>query len=672
MNKNQIAMDELILNNNKKEVIPTEMDMQINLHIQNIHISTFKLINKFLEEIKMSTKSDSLFRTTAIKNTGFRYAKYHARYKHYFTQVIDSDKSIFAKLVNYITAEGGNRNGYSEYASNMPMCIDYSISYKSKVLKGVYREDRYYCESNLMYRLSKMILKEFNEEGTLNSQFKALESMKMEIYSSYDILFNLNDEEALEEQILSILDSPHFKNWKFKGERTESEREILSYIFDAKREVMSHKGRGQILYNGINIDTCRYVACLIGFVKHGKFSRVKDLNEKIELYNKIYPFFLEEISKDNKDIFSKMANFLTFENEKYSITGYNGFSNTSKEAISNRLNLFNKAKVICEGKPKKKMEAPEIKINYPKFMHAFTGGSAIHNDVEGDKTRLDIIKELVHEKTFIEWEFTGLKTEKESFKELTTDDKFKEINFSENSYYLLGYTVNNINKEETCEKRCAKKEEITNKILELIPTSEHSTFNTMLKYLTSEDENGFNVNAPFMDMETKIIRKSDGRILGRLYSRNINQYSQVSKESILNEINEIYSDFKKTLTEDNFSDLVELRYRAVINILPKTLEGVDTYTNFEKRINMFKHILNKGKVNEGYIDSGDRDIKISDKISDSKNDLLEKIDKNSKGEIKTNTPKQEEFKVTIATIEDVREKSGGKNSPINGQLAFAF
>ena len=590
------------VNELKKYYTSTDIDTDTDTDktkVLGINIATFKIINAFLNEIKLSTKSDTIFRNQAFKNSESRLNKYDELYPMYINKIKDEDKLIFSKLINYITSEGYYGGSYSkECASNLPMHIDYKITYKDKTISGTYRKDSYYTESSLMYEMLKDMEKEFGIDRASNNIFEVTGSMKMKIYSSYDIEFNIENIDELKEQICSILNSKHFKNWKFKGERDSYEKEILAYIYGAKREVEYHKEKNIEVYNGINLDTCRYVACLMQFVKHGPFSRAKSLEEKTKLYNKIYPYILEMISDKDKEVFAKLSNFLTFENEEYTFSGYNDFLNSSKKEVLNRLELFAEVKAACEGNGKKKRKSKknniETKVNVHPFSYMFTGGSAIFKTKGWGITGQEVLKDILENKDFCSWKFSGLKTEEESTYKINYNDNLKLLNFSENSYYILGYLVGQINKEYSLDKKKSIKRKLKPIVMNFIPPKEQNVFEILLDYFTNQDEEGINVNREFVTMNIDIINKSTGRLAGRHYTRSKNKFSQIKSEDIVKEILDaryVTDDIEK-INKDNVFDFVELRYYIDISVLSKDFNPYrERHYNKSEKFVIVKNIL---------------------------------------------------------------------------------
>ena len=130
----------------------------------------------------------------------------------------------------------------------------------------------------------------------------------------------------------------------------------------------------------------------------------------------------------------------------------------------------------------------------------------------------DILKDILEDKTFKNWKFSGLKTMEEETHKLEYYDKLKELNFSEDSYYILGYLVNKIHEETSLNKKQDVKARLTPIVIKYIPLKEQRVFKTLLDYFTNEDEEGINVDAKFVKIDVDIINKSKKLLTGRIYS----------------------------------------------------------------------------------------------------------------------------------------------------------
>ena len=151
-----------------------------NKKILGINIETFRVINEFLEEIKLATKRKSISSTKESKPSKIRIEKYEELYPLYLKKIEDEDKLIFSKLINYITSEGGKIDSYiREEASNLPIYIDYKVEYKNQFARGTYRKDYYVGESSLMYSLVKKLAKDFNEDEHKASSIEEFMKLKL-------------------------------------------------------------------------------------------------------------------------------------------------------------------------------------------------------------------------------------------------------------------------------------------------------------------------------------------------------------------------------------------------------------------------------------------------------------------------------------------------------------
>ena len=668
-----------------------------NKKILGINIETFRVINEFLEEIKLATKRKSISSTKESKPSKIRIEKYEELYPLYLKKIEDEDKLIFSKLINYITSEGGKIDSYiREEASNLPIYIDYKVEYKNQFARGTYRKDYYVGESSLMYSLVKKLAKDFNEDEHKASSIE--EFMKIEAYSSYDIEFNLENIDILKEQVSSILNSTHFKTWKFKGLPDDYEREILGYIYSAKNEVSYHQERNIEVYNNINLDTCRYAACLMRFVRHSKFSNVKTLKEKTELYNKLYPYILEMVPQEDREIFAKLSNYMNFENEEYVVSGYNNFANTSKKDVLARIKLFKDIENACDEKnrraKKSKVEHIEPKVNVYPFSYMFTGGSAIFKKEGWMVSGQDILKDILEDKTFKNWKFSGLKTIEEETHKLEYYDKLKELNFSEDSYYILGYLVNKIHEETSLNKKQDVKARLTPIVIKYIPLKEQRVFKTLLDYFTNEDEEGINVDAKFVKIDVDIINKSKKLLTGRIYSYKKNKFSQISKEEILKELtSNTYSTVKEVVNKDNLLDLVDFKYNISFSIFPNNFgEYRESHYNKYEKYNIIKGILESITETEKFEDKdlkneiqepeynkvkkeskcNEVEIEVSNKHEEiNLFDILESITNNTE---KVCEEVVEEYKenIEIDVIEYIIEKDSECMDNLSGQLIFAI
>lgn len=674
--KNQITMEDLILGNNvifeneetknedvskeNNESCKEEMLKDKDIYVEGIHVSTIGLINEFLEEIKLSSKNDKLNRCMAIENIAKRQEAYELLFDQYHSKVLDSDKEIFSKIMNYITAESSSRSTYSDPCSNIQMYIEYKAEHKKQVVSGVYRRKDYFStEGSLASGLSQELYDKLcKKEATPSEYFKFVDNIKIEVYSSYDIKFDLNDITILENQIKNLLNSKHFINWKFSGKRDEYQNKILSYVLGAKYEAMSHKGRGEKVYKDINVDTCRYIACLVSYTKISKYGtyyeKVSNLDEKISLYNELYPYFLEEIDENNREFFAKMANYLTFENDKYSITGYNDFANTSKESVLKRLDLLDKIDSLCKNGKITKSKKPkefEIKTNYSKFMFTFKGGAGVSSNEEWVQKRIKTLTEILEDDRFKNWEFSGLKVESENNKELKYIDIFKEINFSEESYYILGIVLKQIHTGKSLEDRKSKKETILKLVNEYVPISDRETFKTLVDYYTNEDELGFNIASHLIRLHTDIKRKSDGVTIGRFNLMNVNKYSDITKQKVLDSIDLMYKKIMDELNEENLYDTVRLEHTIDVLNVPNCSTSSDIYLNKTYALNCFKNILEKCKCDE------------IEELNEAKEEVIK-------------SEEIEESEVVIETMFDILDIIDEKEIPktdkknLEGQLAF--
>ena len=584
LNKNEI---------NELKKYETETVVDTN-SIFGINIKTFSVINDFLKEIRNSIKANGLFERNSKENTNIRVSRYEELYSTYENKVCESDRLIFSKLINFITAEGGDSKSYqSGYASNMPMKIEYVAKYKGKEVSGEYTQDTYNTESSLMYALGSYLLNAFGES---EKQFysKIEDKVSIKISSSYDVHFDIENLDALEKQVKAIIKSECFINWKFKGLRDDYEKEILGYIFAAKREVENHKEKN-IDILGMNLNTCRYIASFMQFVKRSKFSNINTLEQKNKLYNKLYPYMLEMIDKDDRDIFAKLVNYLTFENEDYVVSGYNDFLNSSKADVLKRLELFDTVKNACEGKGKsKKAFTVETKDNVHPFSYMFTGGGAIFPKKGWMACGEDILRAIFNDSTFHNWEFSGLKTDSETNYKLEYNDKLKDLNFSENSYYILGYIVNKIHEEYDLNKKNKLKSKLKNLAISYIPLNERDVFNALFDYFTYQDENGLKVNGNLVRMDIDVISKDDKKLLGRHYTHGVSKFSDIKNEDIIYSVeNGILPTRRiKDLNKDNLFEHVELRYRISISIFPQNFSAyAEMHYNQHKKANLIKSIL---------------------------------------------------------------------------------
>lgn len=539
-----------------------------------IDVKTFEIINNFLEEIKSVTKSESLYRTQALKNSKTRLDKYEKIYSKYIDKVRKEDKLIFSKLINYITSEGGNIKSYNgDSASNMPMYISYKIAYKKDFIAGIHKSDVYKCESSLMGSLLRTASEKYYNKEEHQNIYEVEKILKIEAYCSYAVCFDIENLDVLKEQVSEILNNDYFKNWNFAGQRDEYENEILGYIYEAKREVYYHEQVDVEVYDGVRLDTCRYIACLVGFVRYGSFDRVKTLEEKNELYNKIYPYIYEMIALKDRHIFAKLANYLVFENDNYFVSGYNGFLNSSKKEILDRLTLFKTVEDACDNAGKKvkpKKYDFEIKPNVVPFSHMFTGGSAIFPTKGWSSCGQDLLKYILESDEFINWRFEGLKKPEEENHVLTYHDPLTELNFSENSYYLLGRLIRRIHYKESLSAKMKLKKQLAPIVLNYIPLKERQLFNTLLDYFTNEDESGINIDSRFVCIETSLISKKNGYVAGRCYTYNINKYSDVSKTKLVKSINHNVF-LEEDVTEENLMEFFELKHSIEIDAFPANI-----------------------------------------------------------------------------------------------------
>ena len=679
--KNQITMEDLLFGNNvifeeelnkeknKENNNPCKKEMLKNkdIYVKGIHISTLSTINDFLEEIKLSSKSNILTRRTAIEGVIKRQEAYESLFDQYYDNILDSDKEIFSKLINYITAESSNSSTYSDPCSNMQMYLEYELNHKGVLHKEIYRNEGYFAmEGTLISKLGDELYNRFNnpENKTPNEYYNFLDNLKIDVYSSYDVKFDMDNVEILEKQVQDIINTNHFKNWKFSGKRDENQQRILRYLFGAKHEVMSHRGRGELVYDNINVDTCRYVACLVSYTKISKYLlKVDDVNpleDKINLYNELYPYFLEQITEDNREFFAKAANYLSFENDKYSINGYNEFANTSKESAYKRLDLLDKITEACKfGKITKSKKPKDIRIfsNYSTFTFTFMNGAGVSSNKEWVDKRIKVLTNLLNNEQFKNWKFSGLKTEMENSIELEYVDIFKDINFSEESYYILGIVLEAISNEKTLEKRKDKKEKILKLIDSYIPDSDRETFYILLNHYTDEDEFGFNTYENLIRLEVSIKRKTDDVRIGSFWLNRTNKYSSIAKKKVIESIDSFYG-ITSEVTEDNLYDIVKLEYTAKPLHMPTTITSSDVYLNKCSMKDWFSLIIEESKV------------KVSELIENTQ-EQVESI-----SEILVENYNKIESNLNIETMFDlldmIEEKEIPKNDKnnIEGQLAF--
>lgn len=681
--KNQITMEDLLLGNSvifeneetENEEISKENNESYNeevlkdkdVYVEDIHISTLSLINEFLEEIKLSSKNYGLNRRIAIEGVIKRQETYESLFDQYYGKVLDSDKEIFSKLINYITAEASDSTTYSDPCSNMQMYLEYEFKYKGANYKEVYRNEGYFTtEGNLISRLGNELHNRFGETGKSvpSEYYRFLDGLQITIYSSYDVKFNMNDIKALEKQVQDIINSKHFKNWKFAGKRNEYQQRILRYLFGAKHEVMSHKGRGELVHKNINVNTCRYIACLVSYVKISKYrlssDRILTIEDKTNLYNELYPYFLEEIQEDNREFFAKAANYLSFENNEYSITGYNHFSNTSKESAYKRLDLLNKITEACvDGKITKSKKPKNIDVfsNYSTFTFAFMHGAGVSSNKEWVDKRIRTLTNILENDAFKNWKFSGLKTKAEDSVELEYVDIFKEINFSEDSYYILGIVLNTISLGKTLEERKNKKEKILKLIDSHIPNPDKKTFDILLNHYTDEDEFGFNTYDHLIRIEVKIKRKADGVRIGSFWLKNTNKYSDITKKKVIESIDSYYG-IVDIVTEDNLYDIVELEYTAKALYMPTTITSSDEYSDKNYIKQWFGLIIkeSEAKASKAVDDAQEQVESISEVLVTNDN----KIESNSN------------IETMFDILDMIQEKEIPKNDKKNVEGQFAF
>ena len=160
--------------------------------VNNISIETFDIINTFLTDIKLSTKTNTLSTSNMLQNFKKRFDSYQKLYTKYYNKVITEDKLIFAKLMNYLTAEGNCldesnwRNGCS---SNMPLVLQYKINYNGKNIEGYHcKNEKIYIESHVYHKFRNEILEPLMGNDLSNDNNH--KQTELEICTFYDIYFN--------------------------------------------------------------------------------------------------------------------------------------------------------------------------------------------------------------------------------------------------------------------------------------------------------------------------------------------------------------------------------------------------------------------------------------------------------------------------------------------------
>lgn len=514
---------------------------------------------------------------------------------------------------------------------------------------------------------------------------------ELEISTFYDIYFNTLNLDNLKEQVSNILNNPHFMGWGFQGLRDEIELEILDFVFAAKKEVMSHKNHGKTIYENINIDTLRYATYLENNTRCSLIDNNYTLDDKIIKYNKMYPYIYNQIAPENKKFFAKLANYITFENEDYCISGYNVYDINSsyeynvysKKDVIKRHDLFKQMRKICEGEKINK-NTRYFKGYMPGF-HAFIAGYAISDSPEHEALCIKVIKEIVSSELFINWKFEGLKTDDEKYYELPNQDLLKPLGFSENSFFVLSYFINYILGLKSSSDRNLKKKQLLNKVLKLIPQSEINTFARVLDYFTNSTDDCLNVESELVDISVLINVKK--------YSfwesfNNTSNLLDISKSKLLEKIKKetkfmFLEEDKKTaynLTEDNLFENIKTTQFFKINILPTNFSYIPIYRTKYKNyqdyiVETFKLISSlslkefNSQANQDVKNIKFEEIKIENNNDYNLFDLLSDLNNT---EIEHVNNKQNSNNTKNTKISNVKINNIALDLDENGQLTFAI
>ena len=579
---------------NKKYYNNNRCDSSNKKTVNNISIDTFDIVNSFLTEIKLSTKTNNFNTANTLKNFEKRLNAYNKLYMKYYNKVIQEDRLIFSKLINYLTAEGKHPDPYSMSSSNMPLALEYKASYKDKTVDGIYYGDKeIYIESDIHFEFHKNISKSLliDDYGDLDDKYctkliSLLDNIKFELYTLYNIKFNINNIAKLKEQVSNILNSPHFIGWQFQGVRDEFEEEILDFIFAAKKEVTQHANCNKVILNDINIDTVRYAKFL-----QSQTTRLHDdistLYHKIEKYNKLYPYIYNQITPGNRDFFAKFANYITFENENYSISGYcvhdlaliDYYIYEKKEVIK-RHNLSNQLKKLCEGRKSQKNHNPGYIGSH--FMGLSDFCDSYQLSFYREQKCIESLDRILSNELFINWKFYGLKTEEEMSYKLPDKDLLKPLGFSESSFFVLSYFINYILGIETASARSLRKDELLEDVLKLIPQNEANTFMRILDYFTDGSDTHLNVDPSLVNISAWF--KIDGISVLKRATR-VSNLADIPKAEIVKSIKEQITfdknkKIKKSIediTEDNLFKNVIAMPTFRINILPVDFFGTPLF-----------------------------------------------------------------------------------------------
>ena len=622
---------------NKKYYTEEYNSTSDNDTVRGISVKTFDIINDFLLEIKLSNKVTDF--KDYKQNPTKRFEAYSNSYDKYYNMVRVEDRLIFSKLVNYITAENeikfadNNEHtfNYRDYlyshSSNLPLIVNYKASYKGAIINGLF-EEKSYIESDLIYNLEKYLLRSFIANAdrlNWSERSKIIDEIKIEAYPCYNIDFNTSDLFKLEKTTSKILDSQHFKEWEFVGLRDVDELNLLSFIFSAKNEVISHKGCGATVLNNINVDTCRYASHLIHAIKCNNLNNISNVEEKYNIYNKLYPYIYRQIIPQDRDFFAKLVNYLSFENENYSMHGYdvtgeNGtcsYSLYSKAETIERHELFNKIRHICDNrKPSKDIG---YFGNYSSFCHSFLGGSAVSENNDFKERRIKALKDIMSNDLFINWKFSGLKTDEEKEFELPSNiDTLKPYGFSENSFFVLSYFINHLCRIGSQEDRDIEKDKLLNKVLKLIPINEVALFNKILNYFTDGFADSLNASPKFVNI-IALIDTPDNTFWHTF--ENVSSLSDITMDEMIQVIKHNTSacckkDLQEALdvmSEDDLHEYIHIKsHYFEINILPhrfsyfpkykaKHIYNADLENSREYSSLIFEDILNA--INNKYKES---------------------------------------------------------------------
>lgn len=546
---------------------------------------TIKVVQEFLATLQsVSVITEDIPKSKPEDLNKVFYENYKLYYDTYRSKVCVEELDLYERLVNFICMSNmkvadlkslkhlvknyyisdNNQFNYGELECqfNVNVGVEYKIVYKNESYVGVYsnEEDPTKLKSSYTKLLSSEYLYKISD-GVIK-----VRKFKDGSYVRFRFMFNVDSFDEVKLFINNVLNDSLFSKWQFKGVCNDEDIIKIRYIYSIKKtlqESIELAEEGVDAIKSMDFITYKCMDIVRKKMYFSSYARSDGFSSIFyEIKDFLIPLLLHYfVPEKDKEFFYKMINYVTCSTRFYSMMGYAGFEEKSKEGV----------KSILENRGK--MERLISKILYNKSLSKkedFVYQNAFHANKFFGITSYDQVDKIVDIITRRDSykNFNIQEAEKDEMYLSKINDKspFDDIGVSEETVYLSIMAINALYKIPDSKLRNEKRAELIKRAKRFINKDEYDMFGEIIVKFTSESDGLFyylpkesmsikvnlfkNIRDYFEDNE--YIKKNRSSAMVAFiegYASNTTLYENI------NDVSVVINDVERIITEGGVTEL---------------------------------------------------------------------------------------------------------------------